>query len=69
MPESSANCVDKIDKNLAKSVRQGMMLETFAKCSSTGKAKTQSEFEDNLARMLVEDMQPLPNVNSSSGIS
>jgi hypothetical protein len=58
--ESSAGSVD---KNPPKSMSQGMVLDTFAKCSSSKPMNmTQSEFEDNLARMLVEDMQPLATV-------
>jgi hypothetical protein len=59
VPESSAGLVD---KNPLKSMRQGMVLETFGKCISKPMRMTQSEFEENLARMLVADMQPLATV-------
>ena len=52
------------DVKPVKSFRQALVAETLGKCSTT-KTLSQAEFEDELARMLVEDMQPIATVERS----
>jgi len=49
------------DQNPSTSKRQGVVSEVFAKCKPAHNM-TQAEFEENLVRMLVQDMQPLATV-------
>jgi hypothetical protein len=49
------------DQNPTKSKPQEVVLAAFAK-SATSKPLTQANFEEHLARMLIEDMQPLATV-------
>jgi len=51
------------DQNPTKSKHQEVVLAAFAKsATSSSKPLTQANFEEHLARMLIEDMQPLATV-------
>ncbi len=66
--KSNATSCSSTDQNpsVSKPKCQGLVSDIFSKRSS--KPLTQAEFEENLARMLVEDMQPLATVERSGFI-